>query len=277
MKFEDISTENDLIAYLDDTKDRLRKRDFLYHYTNLDRVVSLYTNKKWHLGNAKCMNDRLEYESGDLLRWENIFFASFMTDVKENIGMWSMYGQPWDDGVLITIPKKIVVDWVDGIQEIHEVSCDDFRLTGKTIKKDEKNRIFLSSVAYSNCDNPDGGERLTWSTAANTIIKNSPHIPELTGYIKNSAWDYEREIRIKAVLSNGHGFSRVAIDIPDAVLEAITIIPGPLFKGPLEGRLKDEILKKIKVSKSLFSEKLNIGRGCSHCARKVEGNNKDIK
>ena len=271
MKFEDITLGTDLIAYLDDASERLKNRDYLYHYTRLDRVVSIYEKRKWHLGRASCMNDRLEYMNGDLNRWKNIFFTCFMTDVKENIGMWSMYAQPWEDGVLITIPKKVVIDWIKSTKKIHEISCNDFKPTGKVFNIDSDNRVFLSSVAYSNCDNPDGKEKLTWSTATNTNIENATHIAELTGYVKDSAWDYEREIRIKAVLQDGHNCSRVAIDIPDEVLNAITVVAGPLFRGTIEERLQDEIKRRAAIDRSLFYEKLNIVNICSTCQYRNNG------
>ena len=132
------------------------------------------------------------------------------------------------------------------------------------------NRVFLSSVAYSNCDNPDGDEKLTWSTASNTRVKMATHAPELTGYIKDSAWDYEREIRIKAVLGEGHNFSRVAIDIPDYVFNSMKITAGPLFEGVLEGVIKEEIRRSTTVVQSLFFKKLNIDTGCSKCPYKAK-------
>ena len=269
--FSKITKVADLIAYLDDTSKRLENRSHLYHYTKLNRVIDIYKGKKWHLGSAKCMNDRLEYANGDSARWENMFFACFMTDVKESIGMWSMYAQPWEDGVLITIPKKVVLNWVKSVRTIHEVSCTNFELTGRTLNVNKINRVVLSSVAYTNCDNPDSDERLTWSTTSNLKIAKASHIPELTGYIKDSAWDYEREIRIKAVLSSGHGFSRVAIDVPEEVLDSMTITAGPLFKGKLEERLQEEIRKRASVSQSLFYERLNINSPCEGClARKKD-------
>ena len=219
------------------------------------------------------MNDRLEYENGDLSRWQNIFFACFMTDVQENIGMWSMYGQPWEDGVLLRIPKKNVVEWVKDIKTIHEISCVNFEPTGKKINIDENNKVFLSSIAYSNCDNPDDSERVTWSNVTNVKIKNATHLSNLTGYVKDSAWDYEREIRIKAVLSEGHGFSRVAIEIPDNVLDSMTIISGPMFKGKLEERLQAEIKKRVQISNSLFADRLKIHNACYKCKYKKVNEN----
>ena len=68
-----------------------------------------------------------------------------------------------------------------------------------------------------------------WSNKKNTKIPNCQQISELTGYIKDDAWDYEKEVRLKAEFENTFGFRRVAIKIPDSVLDEITISSGPLF------------------------------------------------
>lgn len=263
--FAKITNIDDMIAYLDDSARRLEKRSSIYHYTRLERVVDIFKSELWHLGNASCMNDMLEFNNGDSKRWENIFFASFMTDVKENIGMWSMYAQPWEDGVLIEIPKDVFRGWINGTREILEVSCKNFQPTGKSVNVDDKNKLFLSSVAYSNCDNVELEEKTTWSNVTNRNIKGVSHIPELTGYIKDSAWDYEREIRIKATLAEGHGFQRVAIKVTRDVLDSMRIVAGPLFEGNLEDRLKEEVLGKTEVSNSIFRGKLALTRACSNC------------
>jgi hypothetical protein len=271
--FSKIISINDLIAYLDDHSSRLKNREYLYHYTTLNKAIDIFKGKLWHLGNAKYMNDQLEYSNGDKDRWKNIFFASFMTDVKENIGMWSMYSQPWEDGVLLMIPKGEVQNWIKNVDEIFEISCKDYKPTGKSVKISATNNLFLSSVAYSNCDNPetDENKKITWSTVENIAIKNATQIPELTGYIKNSAWDYEREIRIKATLEDGHGFQRTAIKTPRNMLDSIEIVAGPLFKGELNKRLHEKIENINKISNSLFHNKLFIKNTCSDCplTRKV--------
>lgn len=196
---------------------------------------------------------------------EKYFFTSFMTDTKESIGMWSMYGQPWKDGVLLTLPKKTVSNWIKNVKELYEISCDNYQPTGRILEIDDENRVFLSAVAYTNCDNHENEERLTWSTAKNTNIKSAAHIPKLTGYIKDAAWDYEREIRIKAVLKAEHGFKRVAIDVPDEVLDSMIITAGPLFVGDLERRLREEIQRELTSTKSLFCGKLKIKSPCDDC------------
>jgi hypothetical protein len=263
--FKKIKQVNDLIIYLDDSANRLKNRDYLYHYTTIQKAMDMIERQICHLGNAKYMNDQLEYENGDKERWTNIFFASFMTDVKESIGMWSMYSQPWEEGVLLMIPKKVAIDWVRETKEIFEVSSVNKKITGRSIKIDADNKLFLSSVAYSNCDNPDGEKKITWSNVSNTSFSRASHIPQLTGYIKDSAWDYEREIRIKATFGVNPGFKRVAIKIPDEVINTTTIITSPLFDELANNK---RLPTKINRSKSIFHNKLKIKSVCSECSYK---------
>lgn len=107
MKFPEIETSKDLISYLD-SKERLKHRKYVYHYTTLPNVIAMLKSKTWHLGNARNMNDLIEYANGDKSRWKNLFFASFMSENKESIAMWSMYSQPWEKGVKITISIKVI-------------------------------------------------------------------------------------------------------------------------------------------------------------------------
>ena len=43
-----------------------------------------------------------------------------MMEDDESIGMWSMYAQPWRDGIKISIPKDILKKWVSEVDEIIE-------------------------------------------------------------------------------------------------------------------------------------------------------------
>lgn len=269
MKFEDITKEQDLIDYLDDAAERLKGRKYIYHYTNVDRCVDIFTSKLWFLSGAKCMNDQLEYRNGDENRWKNLFFASFMSDVDESIGMWSMYSRPWEKGVQIAIPVKEAKDWVKGALCIREISCVDFKPTGKIIQSDNNNRVFLSAVAYTNCDNnADGEQKITWSTAKNSNFPNASHNSFLTGYVKDSAWDYEKEIRIKASIDNKESFSKVAIDIPDYVLDSIVLTASPLFEGNLHDKLWDSIHRHLKPEPSLFTGRLQLNGSCDMCDKR---------
>jgi hypothetical protein len=129
--FHQIVREEYLIKYLANDIERLKNRKYLYHYTRLENAVKMINGEHWHLGSAENMNDKLEYENGDKDKWRNIFFSSFMTEEDENIGMWSMYSQPWNSGVKISIPSSVAKRWIRGISEIHKYPEAIFGLQGR--------------------------------------------------------------------------------------------------------------------------------------------------
>lgn len=271
LPFPEITTPAELIAYLD-SSERLKSRKFLYHYTTIEKAIKIFKSKTWHLVNPHDMNDVVEYRNGDPRLWQNIFFASFMAENKESIAMWSMYAQPWKDGVKIAIPMSTMKEWLKSVDEILEVSPINYdELTGNSVPINERNVIYISSVAYSNaasCDSNSNTETLMWSNKKNTKIPNCQHISELTGYIKDDAWDYEKEVRLKAEFENTFGFGRVAIKIPDSVLDEITISSGPLFEGDLIQRMYYELGRSFHTDRSFFAGKLNIKSACDNCQYK---------
>lgn len=278
--FQDIETPEELKCYLDDSMRRLDNTPYLHHYTSVSRVVDMIRSGTWHLGNAKGMNDNLEYKNGDATRWRNLFFSCFMCEDKESIGMWSMYAQPWEKGVKISIPKASVKKWLKTITEILEISTNDYQPTGRRFRLKEYDiSLRLSSVAYCNSDSLQGKtneEKIMWSTAKNIHIKNAVRIPELTGYIKDMAWSYEKEIRIKAEFDNVYGVHRIAIPLTEDLINAMTITASPLFEGSLEDVLKKEIASKIKTEQSMFTHRLNIKTICQECKLKQKYGSKLI-
>ena len=266
--FESIQTAQELIAYLD-SLDRLKNRKYLYHYTTLASVVGIYRNGKWYLGRAKNMNDRFEYEKGDSYQWDKIYFSSFMAESKESLGMWSMYSQPWEQGVQIAIPISDARRWIKETNDLFEVpqgmqgggfypSIDDTAWT-----------INFSSVAYSDefsrGDEP-GPVRLTWSNQENTQFQHLAKDPKLTGYVKDNAWDYEKEVRLKVTFKKKQDFQKIAVPVPDYILDSLIIFASPLFKGNLEQELKKAIDREYKTDQSLFTDRLqNIKEKCDNC------------
>ena len=271
--FKDISNPTDLIRYLCDDTRRLSNSGYIYHYTTLSSAIKIIRNEKWHLANAKYMNDTLEYQNGDKARWPNIFFSSFMTEEKESIGMWSMYAQPWEQGVKISIPSNIARNWIHGIKEVEEISISDYAPTGRKVQLDN-GQINLASVVYSNTDSltkMDVPEKLCWSNVVNTNLRNAAHMKELTGYVKDMAWSYEKEIRIRVEFNNKDGFERVSINLPDKVIESMTITASPLFEGDLLSELQKETERQLSIDDSLFKRRLNIKTICQTCKFKQEG------
>jgi len=182
-----------------------------------------------------------------------------------------MYSQPWEKGVKIIIPIKVISNWIKETKEILEVSLDTDEITDRKVNIDNDSTVCLSCVAYSDTASREATEvreQVSWSNQNNTNFTNIITIPELTGYIKDNAWDYEKEIRLKAQFNNIHNFKRVAIRLTDEVIKEMIISAGPLFQGNLVEEIQKEIKHELKTDKSLFSGKLNITSTCEKCPYK---------
>ena len=271
-KFEELKTHDELIAYLDSSR-RLQNSRYLYQYTTISALVNMIRTRTMHLGNAKYMNDQLEYQNGSSDVWNNLFFTCFMMEDDESIGMWSMYAQPWRDGIKISIPKDILKKWVSEVDEIIEISQETKRPTGRKLASSDGFRVWISAVAYSNAEGINlkkTSEFLQVGTVKNELIHNPHTCPELTGYIKDMAWSYEKELRIKAQFDNWQGFQRAAIKLPDYVINSMIITASPLFDGDLITRLKEAIQEQLGVGTSKFTGKLSIRNACDNCSLTVK-------
>ena len=271
--FKELKTAEELANYLDAQTDRLDNSPYLFQYTRFSSLVAIIKNQRWHLCNAKGMNDALEYKEGNTKIWNNLFFTCFMGEDAESIGMWSMYAQPWEDGVKIGIPRTSLRTLAKSIKVIYEVDPNDYnKITDRAIYLcDSKVQVKISSVAYTNEHSlltKTTPIEVTWSNQKNKNLSNELHSPILTGYIKDKAWSYEKEVRLKVEFDNYMGFKRTAIDIPDDVIDNLIITASPLFQGSLQARLYQEIEKHLKTNKSLFTDKLNIKTPCQTCELK---------
>lgn len=268
LSFETIDSSSDLIRYLD-YGSRLNSSQHLYQYTTVSALVNMLRSKTMHLSNAKYMNDQLEYKNGDPEIWDNLFFSCFMMEDEESIGMWGMYAQPWREGVKISIPKEILRRWISETSELIEISQESKQPTGRKINDTSAFKLWISTVAYSNfegLETKDVVETLRCGGQENQILKNVPRRPELTGYIKDMAWSYEKEVRVKARFNNEMGFERVAIKMPEYVIDSLVITPSPLFEGNIVERIKAEISRSILTDKSKFVDKLLIRSACDNCS-----------
>lgn len=268
LSFETIDNSSDLIRYLD-YGSRLNSSRYLYQYTTISALVNMLRSKTMHLSNAKYMNDQLEYKNGDPQTWDNLFFSCFMMEDDESIGMWGMYAQPWREGVKISIPKEVLRRWISDTSELIEISQESKQPTGRKISDTSAFKLWISTVAYSNFEGLEAKsmlETLRCGGKENQILKNVPRRPELTGYIKDMAWSYEKEVRVKARFDNKMGFERIAIEMPEYVIDSLVITPSPLFEGNIIERIKAEISRSILTDKSKFVDKLLIRSVCDNCS-----------
>lgn len=173
--------------------------------------------------------------------------------------MWAMYAQSWNDGVMIAIPLNKFKDWVKGSNII---CCADKTMkkaiTSRELKKDH---LSASRVAYALKE--ENGVVLSTGSVKNSNFKKV-NTSLLSGYIKDDAWSYEKELRLRVDTEEDNEFGAVAVKIPDDVINSMMITKDPRFKGDLTERIHEAIDLKIKTDKSLFYEKLNYVP-CDNC------------
>lgn len=254
--FSTINSSKDLKLYLS-APARIKKDVYLFHYTTLSSAISIIKSNYLILFNPKTMNDGLEFENYSEKDVKNIFFASFMLEQKESIAMWAMYSTPWDDGVKISINGKAFKKWLKKTKYIYQANSKTKKVSDTPIFTVDKENIKLSNyvIAYVN-DDDSKNEIVTCGGAKNNIIKGILKNRNLLGYVKNSAWEYEKEYRVRIDVKNDHKFDAVALKMTPELIENIEIVAGPRFKGSLEERIKKEIDIQIKTDKSLFTDKL---------------------
>lgn len=260
--FKKIKNANELISYLCNINDRLKKTSSLCQYTSLKAVINIISNGYWYLGSPKNMNDGLELQRGLNTR-DDIFFSSFMAEQKESIAMWSMYAQPWEDGVMISIPAKEFKRWIKDIKKVYSADPKTKNPDKNTFVYTDKAKIFVARVAYTNQGKHGEIENITCGRAQNDILK-SIYDSSLIGYIKDDAWSYEQEVRLRVDLGTDIHYTGVAIDVPDYVIDSMVITKGPRFNGDLMERLKTEINRVIRTESSLFFDKLKY-TPCDGC------------
>lgn len=254
VRFDEITNSLDLVKYLT-SKNKIQSlsEQYVSHYTSLWAAERILESGKFQLNNPQNMNDGLEF-SGASMDTSKLYFASFSLENGENIGMWSMYGQPWEQGIKLSIPKKRFIEWAGQISEVFNVDpkTRETILVNPISKGNYKASI--SRVAYvqwgenSEVKMISCGER-----SKNEIIK---HVDTklLSGLIKDAAWAYEKEIRLRVDLIQKTGVEKVAVNIPKEILNEIVVTTGPRFEN---GILSRSIIRKHKMEKSIYDKKLN--------------------
>lgn len=185
----------------------------------------------------------------------------------------------------LSLPSKDVRKWINSTKELWEISTKDYNPTGRTIPLDNHTvSLRLSAVAYSNVDSMQDSaeEKLMWSNQTNRNIHNAVRIPELTGYIKDMAWAYEKEIRVKAEFHNAGEIQRVAVPLNNEIISRMIITASPLFDGDLQQELEKLVANELGVNKSygisnsmkidhsIFTHRLNIKTICQNCQIKAQ-------
>lgn len=260
-KFSEITDSIELVRYLTSkTKISKLSEEYVSHYTNYEVAKKILTGKTMQLGNPANMNDGLEFSSPKM-DCSKIYFASFSIENSENIGMWSMYGQPWEDGIKISIPKNLFVTWTDKIKQVFHVDANTYDTIINSFLTEDEFKPSISRVAYVEWDNDGNIAQIRCGESAkNDKIKNIDS-QMLAGLIKDAAWSYEKEIRLRVDVSSKILDKKVAIDIPEDIMKSIIVTTGPRFNKSIS---KEEFGEVADVRTSIFAGKLNYVY-CDRC------------
>lgn len=264
IKLLNLKNANDLIRFLEE---KGRNHNTYYHYTTWDSLEKILDNKTFLLtrGNSLSINDQHEAKmKGAWSVWDKTYIGSFAFGTSENMAMWGLYGLPWEDAIRIAIPKKAMLEWMNSIQS---AMLWDGDTNGEVVQNPE---VVLTDIVYVSGLKDDNTYRLTHTDKSKTIYNSGEllHIderPEMTGYIKNYAWRYENEARLIVRFPNSVYADRIAINIPEMVLDEFWITTGPYFE-PKQSALYQKLYEEGIIITSGFRGLVKYKKLCSMCA-----------
>lgn len=262
-KITEVKSINDVISFL---KEKGSNHDYYYHYTNWDSLTKIFKHNTFLLtrGNAQKINDQHEAKNkGSAEEWNKIYIGSFAFGSSEIMAMWGLYGLPWSDAVRITIPKKAMLRWINSIDNIKLFK------DGQTVDYHGEFDVSLNDMIYVNGAKGATNLRLTRGGESITVSNTYPLYgidtdERMTGYIKNYAWQYENEVRLRIRLAHGTGFEKISVDVPKDVIDSIVVTTGPSFTWK-DDELLDLLVAQERIVESGFENLVRYRELCELC------------
>ncbi len=269
--FKSIETIDDMLSFLGV---KGNNHNYYHHYTNIDSLIKMIHSKFFLLtrGNSVNINDQHEYRAkGSAELWDKTYLGSFAYGDSENMAMWGLYGLPWEEAVRISIPKKAMKKWIEGVSDVFSAEIINGNLRTEHLRISFQAK--LSDIVYIDEKQNSASSKLYWNSemlALNNrvLLKGIDLEPQMTGFIKNDAWKYENEVRVHIQLRRKTGKERLAIRLTDEVISSMTITAGPYFKGDLANRIEERIpfaLHNSQFYESGFKNLVKYRSLCTMC------------
>lgn len=127
-------------------------------------------------------------------------------------------------------------------------------------------KVSALRVAYANHDTvKESQDRILYcGNAKNEHFKDIYEYKSMVGYVKDSAWSYEKELRLRIDITGSIKCTGILVEIPDYVMNSIQIMKGPRFIGDLKIKIQEEIEKNFILETSLYFKKLRT-IPCDNC------------
>ena len=183
------------------------KHKYFFHFTNMDSFAKIVKTGRWKFCSATKTNDLHEVDqkwSREL--WNKLFSCSLSHGDEDNVGMWKMYTKGDEEQTIcLRFGISFLKKWVDMMQEEKKyylssdapatsfINFNSFSFHDITYFHGYKNKL-SSRICWGNIIvNPHRFKDNNPSLVPASSVETSPF---LTGYVKNSAWEYEKESRI---------------------------------------------------------------------------------
>ncbi len=208
------------------------KRRTLYHYTNVDALFKILSNRSLRFSRIDCVNDLSEKDVlnvADFFR--RTFVSCFCNDPKESIPLWHMY-TPRAMGVRIEFNflerdiSNSIVELTTKIPNRNDINIDSFFR-------------WVCDIDYRDGHNPNPVEE--------TNNKDIHVAVEVIGSEKSTAWDYENETRIIALFRGDSCDSlpeHLDFRVDFSKIEQIKVVCDPW--------MSDEVKKSIELTTQYY-------------------------
>lgn len=254
-EFSQLSSYNELQAFLEE---RGSKHQAYHHYTSFQVLKLILKGGQWKLSNPERMNDLQErQEKGSEEYWQRSVFASFGYGESENMAMWGLYCFPRNEAVRISLPRKLMKDWLIEARQKHE-----------------QDTVLLSDVVY--VSNPESKQRqlqMRWNNkkadiTALPLLNNISHIDEMTGLVKNEAWSYENEVRFLMRLNTPEK-EGIFVALPKDYAKQFRVKLGPWMDQEARHSAKIQLMQLgvpiENITESIFTGKVHLDNKCDSC------------
>lgn len=213
----------------------------LYHLTTMDKFAKMCRSNEWRFSSVLEMNDLQEVkQKGEKEKMRRLYAVSFSHGDYNNIGMWKMYGGSYPrESICLEFPSTIINRWKDEINLRRSFG----------IKKEYTDTldidVSLHDIAYIHGWQRRNGERVCWGNVVNYRMTKDTIVSKesvLTGFVKNSAWEQEKESRITIELPLTRRRKYISVPIPSYLLDCCVV-----HFSPFANARKDVLIQLLRI------------------------------
>ena len=241
----------------------------LYQYTTFDSLMSIIKNKAFRLSRTDFLNDKAELKLGNSDKAKHHYVMS-MTESKEYVSMWAMYGRPSGIKVRVSFSRDIFLNIIDNLKDFSGFSqkvIPEYYIDEKGFLRkaelatcdlgfvEQKETIRFANVVYY--DKRKNTLNLGGRPLTRYINFDEKKIDVLTGFVKYVAWEFEREKRLLIEL-NDNSREYIFLPINNELIHSFEITFNPWMTNEMKETIKNR-LNELAGVKLKYNDSINDG------------------